>query len=71
MVGYIIGCVYVLNILLFCLWSIMAKIEMKKDNISWSGGYDALGSCLLIWLIFIPPLGTIFLVGCIFMKIYK
>lgn len=63
--------IWALNALLVVVWMICAKYGMRKRGISWSGGYDAIASCLMLWAIFLPPIGTFFLVWCILAKVYE
>lgn len=62
---------YILNAVLFIAWYFMAKCYMANRGISWSGSYDAFASCLLIWSIFFPPIGTIFLVYSLIKREYE
>ena len=69
--AYIVCGVYICNAVLFIAWYFMARRCMANRGISWSGSYDAFACCLLLWSIFIPPIGTIFLVHSLFKREYE
>jgi hypothetical protein len=61
-------CIWPLNVILYSIWNYKAKKWMRQDGYEWSGGYDAYASCLLLWAIFLPPVGTFFLVYSLFTR---
>jgi hypothetical protein len=63
------GC-WILNVIFYIIWYIRAKRDMLRRNIEWSGGFDAVASCLLIYG-FLGPLGTVIIPLSIFTKTYE
>jgi len=62
---------WAVNAILLVVWYLRAKGHMKRDGYVSSGTFDAFWSCLLLAAIFLPPIGTCFLIFCIITKEYE
>ena len=69
-VSYVVVIAYIFNFFCYIFWEMSAKKYMKAAGIQWSGGYDALASCNLIFIIFLPLIGGILCLFAVGTKTY-
>lgn len=67
---YLMAGTWVLAFILLGVWYFLAKRDMGRRGIEWSGSFDAMASCMLIWAV-IAPIGVFMIAGAIYAKAYE